>query len=323
MKKTLKSIIVLSVIVCGFAQGTTAKAAQIGQSAETTNSITITWQQDEDAEHYYIGYGEEYSAARDMADQKKIVLPKGTGSYTISNLKPGTEYEVRITYDYKSSYSSQMYDSAIGTFQAKTAPAKVSNVHQAKWWYFIENVDIEWDDQTAATFECVVTDNKGKKIAENKDLRSARFNVTNVKNTKVYEAKVRSKVVVTRLDGKEYTLTSDWSDNAYLFTQPMVNTAKISGGKLKVTWKKVSGCTGYDVFVSTKEKSGYKKVKSLKANKNSVTISKFKGKKFSKKKTYFIYIVGKKKVGKATYDSGRHYTYSLKKGNGKLNWTFD
>ena len=135
----------------------------------------------------------------------------------------------------------------------------------------------------------------------------------------VYNVQVRGYITV---NGQKYY--DKWSDKAYLFTQPMVKKASVSGSKLKITWSKVSGVTGYDVYVSAKEKSGYKKVKSLSSSKSSVTVSKLGGKKFSSKKTYYIYIVGKKKVGKTTYTSGRHYSYKLKKGkNGSLQWTFD
>lgn len=201
---------------------------------------------------------------------------------------------------------------------SKTLPAKVSGVNQTKWWYYAKSVDFAWTDQPVADYEYVIRNNKNKIVSKNTSLGNSGY-LSKVSNTMVYNVQVRGYITV---NGQKYY--DKWSDKAYLFTQPMVKKASVSGSKLKITWSKVSGVTGYDVYVSAKEKSGYKKVKSLSSSKSSVTVSKLGGKKFSSKKTYYIYIVGKKKVGKTTYTSGRHYSYKLKKGkNGSLQWTFD
>lgn len=199
-----------------------------------------------------------------------------------------------------------------------TSSLEVSGLNQTRWWYYAKAVDFAWDDQSAADYEYIVKDNKNKVVADD-TITYNNASISKVKNNMVYNVQVRAYVTI---NGQKYYCA--WSDKAYLFTQPMVKSAKISGGKLKITWNKVSGISSYDVYVSTKEKSGYKKVKTLSSKKSSVTVSKLKGKKFNSKKKYYIYIVGKKKVGGKTYTSGRHYTYQLTKGkNGTLRWTFD
>ena len=301
--------------------GKTAFAASVGQSSETTTSITVSWEKEQDATAYYIGYGLDSNNASNMLDNKTIKLSADQSSYTINNLNPGTKYYVKVGYTYQG-YSGEL-DSWIGSFDAKTAPGKVTNVNQDTWWYYAEAVDVKWDPQPAARFECIIKDNKGKKVCNDTNLYSNNAHAR-VKNTIVYETQVRATVEVQRLDGTTQKLTGDWSDTAYLFSQPMVKeSSKVTGGKLKVSWDKVKGCTGYDVYASTKEKSGYKKVASVKSSKNSVTVNKLKGKKFNAKKKYYVYIVGKKKVNKKTSTSGRHYTYQIKGSKGKLMWTFD
>ena len=199
-----------------------------------------------------------------------------------------------------------------------TSSLEVSGLNQTRWWYYAKAVDFAWDDQSAADYEYIVKDNKNKVVADD-TITYNNASISKVNNNMVYNVQVRAYVTI---NGQKYY--GAWSDKAYLFTQPMVKSAKISGGKLKITWNKVSGISSYDVYVSTKEKSGYKKVKTLSSKKSSVTVSKLKGKKFNSKKKYYIYIVGKKKVGGKTYTSGRHYTYQLTKGkNGTLRWTFD
>jgi hypothetical protein len=114
----------------------------------------------------------------------------------------------------------------------------------------------------------------------------------------------------TTLNGQTYY--GDWSDAAYFFTQPRITKAKVSGNKLTVKWKKVGGATGYDIYVSTKPTTGYKKVKSVSAKASSVTLTKLKGKKISSKKKYYVYIATKKKTSTGTYTSGKLYYWNTK-----------
>lgn len=318
MKSTLKCFIVTFVMAIAFVMtGITAEAA-VAQTGQTQNSVTITWDAKQYASAYYIGYADNSSDARAMAEAKTITLPATTTSYTITGLTAGSEYNVYVYATYKYSATGNESTGSIASgYDFTTMPAKVTGLNQTKWWYYIEEVDFGWDDQSAATFEVVIMNNKGKKIKSFETTTNK--GDSDVKNNKLYQVKVRAKVVI---NGQTYY--GDWSDKAYLFTQPMVSKSSVSGGKLKITWGKISGVNSYDVYVSTKEKKGYKKVKTLKASKNTLTISKLKGKKFSGSKKYYVYIVAKKKVGGKTYTSGRHYTCTVSGSSSpSLNWTFD
>ena len=71
-------------------------------------------------------------------------------------------------------------------------------------------------------------------------------------------------------------------------------TAKVSSTSIKLTWGKVSGASGYEIYSSTSKKGKYTKVKTT----TSLTYTK-KG--LKKKRTYYYKIrayrmVGKKKV---------------------------
>lgn len=317
-KKFIRCLTAMFVMVMSFTfTGITAKAYGLTQSVQDKNSITVNWDKESDAVEYYVGYGEDSKTARTMAESKKIKVPATQLSYKITGLKPGTEYYAYILYKYVRTYSNNEYTSTASSGYVCTLPGKVTGLNQTKWWYYIKKVDFGWDDQSAAEYEYIVKDNKNKNISKGTS-RSNRSSVSKIKNNMVYNVKVRAYVTIN--NQKYY---GDYSDTAYLFTQPMVDSkkSKLSNGKLKITWNKVSGVTGYDIYVSNKEKSGYKKVKSVNSKKSSVTISKFKNKKISKKKKYYVYIVAKKKVGKKTYTSGRHYTFEIKQK--KLNWTFN
>ena len=79
---------------------------------------------------------------------------------------------------------------------------------------------------------------------------------------------------------------------------------------LTASWKKVAGATSYTVYVSTKQKSGYKKVTTTK--KESYKITKYGKKKLSSNKKYYVYVVANTKVGKTTYKSNADYCWYLK-----------
>lgn len=314
MKSATKGFITMLIMMAAFCvTGMTANAAGVTQTNQTNNSVTVSWPAEDEAIEYYVSivkYGETGQTS------SKITLPAATTSYTFTGLQAGTEYAVSVEYKYQGYISA--YTDYIGIAYVKTNPAKVSGVNQDRWWYYVKSVDISWEHQPAADYEYIIKNNKGKVVAK-ADTHVNSTSLSKISNTMVYNIQVRAYVTV---NGTKYY--GEWSDKAYLFTQPMIKRAKISGGKLKLTWDKVNGVTGYDVYISTKEKKGYKKVKSLNSKKSSVTISKLKGKKFSSKKTYYMYIVGKKKVGNKTYTSGRLYSYKLTKGKrGQLRWSFD
>lgn len=61
---------------------------------------------------------------------------------------------------------------------------------------------------------------------------------------------------------------------------PTIKSLKKSGKKaIKITYKKVSGVSGYQIYMSTKKKSGYKKIATLSSKKSSYTKGKLKKRK--------------------------------------------
>lgn len=79
-----------------------------------------------------------------------------------------------------------------------------------------------------------------------------------------------------------------------------IKSLKKSGKKaVKITYKKVSGVSGYQIYMSTKKKSGYKKIATLSSKKSSYT----KGKLKKGKKYYFKVRTMKKVYGKYRYSS--------------------
>ena len=325
--KLVFSMVVAAVffVASGF---TADAAASLVQTKEGDTSVTVKWDRDTTTD-YSIGYAkvkgnfattDETKAAEKMAESRKIVVKASQKSYTINGLKKSSQYVVVVRYS-SGSYSTYYYTMSNGRVYTKLQ--KVTGVKQQKWWYWALSVNVEWKAQPGAKYEVVFLNKAGKAVKRyiGKDaLSGATASMGKVENNKIYKVRVRAIREADEYYSTVKKYATKWSDDCYLFTQPMVQKAKVVGGKLQITWNKVQSMTKYNVYVSTKEKSGYKKVASVK--KNSATIAKLGKKKFSASKTYYVYIVGNMKVGKTTYNSGRHYTNTVKNGSISTNWTF-
>lgn len=92
------------------------------------------------------------------------------------------------------------------------------------------------------------------------------------------------------------TLVSAFSSNSktvvtYKLAQVKSLKAKVKGKKVTLSWKKVTIAQKYEIFVSTKKSSGFKKVKTLKSKKATL--------KLKAKKKYYIKVRALRTVGTA------------------------
>lgn len=298
--------------LCLLATAVKAHAYGIEQADVQNTGIPIKWTKpNEKVLNYTVYAGKDYNSLRKIA-----TLDANATSCTVP-AAAGTKSYIKVEYTYQG--YSQQYTSTLGSlYDAVTLPTKVTGVNQLRWWRFALNSDVGWNRVESATgYKLTFRNSKNKIIKE----ETTRYNsskpesmLTKVKNNMIYTVVVQA---YTTLNGRTYWGTP--SDRAYLFTSPEVKSSRIKGGKLKVTWAPVSGATGYDIYVSTSPKKGYKLVKTIKGgNKKTATIKKFKKKKFKNKKKYFVYVVTRKKVGGRTYTSGSEYYWRV--GKKSINW---
>lgn len=301
MKKFMKMAAVFLtaffVGICTGKGGVDAKAAVTQADAQKT-SLTVTWTAERDAVSYNV-YVKEYSGNEDF------VLAGSTGelTYTLAGLKPSTKYSVNVKAvkaDGTESYGSTLYG-------AVTLPDKLTGLKQERWYYWIAKLDVKWDKQSAAEgYEVKLYDNKNKlKKSLNTTLSSAGFTI---KNNVVYKVKVRC--YMTYNGKKQY---SSWS-TIYCLNQPMLKQIKLSGNNLQLKWDKVAGATQYKVYVSTKARSGYKKVATVSKSKNSCTVKKLGSKKLSSKKKYYVYVEAVCNKDGTKNSSGFLYYWDTKMG---------
>lgn len=331
MKKSTKivsvvfTLVLIAICILPFSAEVFAKNQEIykiKQTDQTQTSISVDWTAylEERGTHIVSNQVIEIYEGRVYGDNNSpiqtVPVENDVRTYVFEGLKAGTEYTVKYKAvgDLGEGYNFDISDNAF----VYTLPGKVKGIQQDKWWYWNLACDVKWDKQEGVDgYEYIVKDYKKKTIEKSPEdhlLNSCGFFI---KNNIVYNVKARA---YTELNGKKYF--GDWSNTAYCFSQPMVNGVSYGKGKMTVKWNKVNGCDDYTIYVSTKEKKGYKKVKTVKASKTSVTIGKVDGKAVSSKKTYYFYIVGTKKVKGKKYTSGRHYTQEVKNGRVNIKWTF-
>ena len=244
---------------------------------------------------YNIYLGEDYGST-------KLFAKTPNTFYKITGLEDGKKYYVKVE-----PYAA---DGSIGSGRSltiETMPARVKNFRQERWWYFINILEVAWDRiETADTVNISLYNSKGKKVQSK---------ILSPSSSSVSFSKMKDEVYTVKIQASRTINGNTWQtpvSTIQCFNQARISSAKVSKKKLTVKWKKVGGATGYDIYVSTKQKSGYKKLKSVGKNTTKATFSKFKGKSFNPKKTYYIYIETKKKNGKRIDKSGRLYYWNTK-----------
>lgn len=297
---------------------------KIKQTAQTENSFTADWTELTESDWFtnYTITGQtlllfEGYSTKEGEEIQTVPLGAEERSYTFENLKPGTQYSVKYLADYTYGTSGNP-SNTFTTSSFYTLPGKVTGLNQERWWYWAKSCDVTWDKQPGVDgYEYEVRNHKKKVIAKHdKKYNSGNRASFKIDNHIVYTIKVRA---FTELDGKKYK--SKWSEPAYCFTQPMVNKVSYDKkGGMTLKWNKVNGCDEYSVYVSTKKDKGFKKVKTVKAKVTSMRLDKIAGKKIAAKNTYYLYIVGTKKVKGKKYTSGRNYLHTIKNGYVQLGY---
>lgn len=267
--------------------------SDVVQTGLATDSITVSWTGTDVASYnVYVREASSYEFT--------LVANTTQTSYTIPNMNSGMKYTVKVE---GIGLRGDTYTDTAYLYDAVTTAKKLRNVHQKRWWHFIEKVDIEWDKMPAMDgYEYVMKSSAGKTIKKGKGTVNYESVSFSVKNNELYTFRVRGYMTVN--GSKYYT---DWSQ-INCFEQAWMKSIKISGSSMKISWTKIKGATGYDVYVSTNKDKGYTKVKSVGKNTTSITIKKLKKKKISAKTKYFVYVVTKKKKD----GSGVNYIWDSK-----------
>lgn len=268
---------------------------KVTQTKATTKSFSVVINGMTGANYYCVNYN-------------NLTLAQGASNTltTAGTLLPGTGYWIRAYAGRRSSsgyiaYGSYDYEQM--KTLANAVPKGSFGIRNA--WL---NIDI-FDFSVAAGnvnvdgWQWQLTNAKGNKVLRTG--AGSSFSTSGLKGT-FYKYRVRSYVECGT--GKNYSAWSAFK------TVAVPKSVSVKGSKkaLRVSIGKVSGSTKLAVYVSTKEKSGFKKVKTVSAKKRSLTIKKIGKKKLKKGKTYYIKVVPMAKVGKKTIKAETYAVYSCK-----------
>lgn len=233
-------------------------------------------------------------------------LPKVTVAYKGESLVEGVNYTLSYS-DNKNPGTATVYISGINNCKDeqslnftitlrkvtgfKIAAAKTKYIKLS--WNQVQNVSgyiIYQYNFTKKKYEAIKTISNPSKIT---------YKVKNLKSATKYRFRVKAYL---KADGKTYKSTACTKKVTY--TRPakaaIRSLTRYKGYKrLRVKWKAVAGCTGYNIKIATDKKM--KNVVGSYTVKGSKNL-KLKIKKLSKKKTYYVKVRAYLKIGKTTYN---------------------
>lgn len=254
-----------------------------------TNTVDLSWSPVSGADGYTVQI---------LKNGKWVSVGNFVGtSAQISGLLPGS-----VNYVHIAAYASSNGKTYIGNYNTSVKiETTVGAINPRVSAYANNFVTLTWNKQTAANgYEVFKYDASSKKYVLYKNITNPNTNtckVTGLASNKKYDFKVRA----YQIDDSEKTyapfgaVVSQYTSIA----NPKLNSAKsTSKKKIKASWEKVSGASGYQVMWSTyKNFSKNYKTKSVKAKSLSKTVTAAQS-----KKTYYVRVRAYKTIsGKKVY----------------------
>lgn len=263
--------------------------------AATTTSATISWQPAYGAIGYVV-------AEFDGANYTPVQTVQDTTFYSIY---PEDSALVLAVFPVDG-------NGAIGEpvrVLVSTLPKKINNVRYANSFANGNRLMVCWNESLVAYgYEAVCYNKKGKVVQkvdvsyQSSTPSQAVFTKTNTKN--IYSVAVRG---YTLVNGGAKKIYGQASNKFYAVPQPDITSGNndVTKTSVNLKWKKVKGAASYTVYMSNKQNSGFKKLATVK--KNSLKITKFRGKTLNTLNGYYIKVVTNAKFKKKKVKSRGDY----------------
>lgn len=210
-------------------------------------SVKLSWKKSTGATSYLVYM---YNAKTGKWDKKTTT--KGT-YFTVKSLQPGTAYKFRVRV-YKKSTKALYSD-----YASLTAKTLVDQVKNLKATATTSSVKLTWSAVKNATgYEVYMYDSAKKTWIYKRNLAGTSYTLKKLKSASEYRFKVRAR---NTKDPK--TVRGKYSSELLATTLPQsVRNAKVTaytGTTATVSWDKVTGATGYDIYAlktSSPDKKG-------------------------------------------------------------------
>lgn len=116
------------------------------------------------------------------------------------------------------------------------------------------SVKLSWTKKSNITGYQVYTNNARTRIAQSKNTS---VTIKNLKAGTTYKYKVRTYTVIGK---KTYYGAFKTITFATKPTTPTITVSSSTKGRAKISWKRISGATGYEVYAATSQKGSYKRI---------------------------------------------------------------
>ncbi len=266
-----------------------SQVQNLKQTKATKNSISMTWDAVAGASSYKILIFENY-------DYKTVATSK-TNSVTIKGLDASSNIEYYVAA-VKNVNGYEAVGDRSKSVDMKTVPKKVTRVAITDLYDNIKVCYYGWTScENADGYQYEITSLNGKKKYYKATTTSTSARLATYPVGAFTKARVRAYV---EINGKK--TYGPWSNYDYNACSKDVTARRSKNGKkITLKWKKVSGVSEYRIYISTKEKKGYKKVATVSSKKSSYTITKYNKKNLKKGQKYYVQLRyvgknGKKKV---------------------------
>lgn len=320
VSKGLLSAMVMMLLTLGFSvtalqtkayfyyNGQVASVQQVGA---TYNSVTVQWTP-------AVGTTPVagYNIYLNDTSLPIATVPASTLSYTVQGVAENSSVLVYVK-PYATDPETGVPDEGYSAYADAQTLSRVTNVGYYSYGFEYssspyQGLKVQWDYISNCDGYQAVLYKKNGSVVQTLNYASKwdyyKANFTKATRKQVYYVQVRS--YVTLANGIQ--AFGDWSAPLYCVPDPIITSKNADVGhySIKMKWKKISGASSYNIYVSNKSGKKGKKVATVKGNKSSYTIKKVgKSKVNTAKKTYYITVTTNAKFGKSTKTSkGYYYT---------------
>lgn len=264
------------------------------QTKATTTSISLKWNSVKEADGYQISIA-PFASRNDSAKYKPLGTSKGT-SITISKLKPGTAYTVRILAKKGNTSAKYAVLRDCTTLYQTAAIKNVSNVSNLFTFYMKTPNPRNSITGYRVTYTNLATNKTTTRYYEN----PLSFSSQPAANT-FHKLVIRPYIT---LNGKKFYDTAGGTTQ-YIAQQPKLYKRAYSSSTMTIGWNPVAGSTSYTIYMQAPGSGTYKKVKTtgalsykftgLKQNANyKVKVVANKGGYHSPNNNYYVMNISKK-----------------------------
>lgn len=256
---------------------------KITAKAVSSSKIEITWSMNEQASGYTISRGTSINGGY----QKLDTVSGTTTSYRDKTVKPAKTYYYKVTPI--SAAGGEVMPDAELTVKGKTPQqvqiSKISVKSETK-------MKLYWNSCSGANgyevYRSNSSDGEYKLLAKINGKETNSYTDSKAVPGKTYYYKLKSTNVVNGTEG--YSSYSQAVKGKTIAKTKITSITSSNSTTMKISWKKVSGATSYDIYRSTNSTNGFKKITTVKGSSKSYTDKKVTA---GKKYYYKILTIGK------------------------------